>query len=55
MAFADIIGLRPIKIEELQKKLQKQREIEARQLALSKKITKRIQENPIKRNKFQID
>ena len=53
MAF--IINLVPVEIEKLQKKLQKQRDMEARQFAISKKINNGIQEDPIKRSKFQID
>ncbi len=53
MAF--IVNLKPIKIGKLQKKLQKERDRQARNLVVSKKVRKGIQENPIKRNQFSID
>jgi len=54
MAFIGV-DLRPIGIKKLQRKLQKQRDREARELAVSKETEQGIQENPIERNKFQID
>lgn len=53
MAF--IIDIKPVEITKLQKKLQKQRDKEARELAISKLTERGIQENPVKRNQFDID
>ncbi len=53
MAF--IINLKPVEIEKIQQRLQKERDRQARQLAVSKEIKEGIQENPIKRNQFSID
>lgn len=53
MAF--IINVKPIEIERLQRKLQKQRAMEARRMKIKGSLERGIQEDPISRNKFQID
>lgn len=53
MAF--IVDLEPIEIKKLKKRLEKQRNREAKERAISKETEKGIQENPIKRNQFSID
>ena len=50
-----IINLKPVGIEKLQKKLQKERDKQVKAMRIKKDLEKGIQENPIKRNKFQID
>ncbi len=53
MAF--IIDLKTIGIRKLQKKLQKERDKQARKFAISKETERGIQEDPVKRNQFDID
>lgn len=50
-----IVDLKPMRIKKLQKKLQRDRDIASRKLQVSQEISRGIQENPIKRDKFQID
>ena len=49
-----IVDLKPVAIKKLQKKLQKERDIQAREMRIKQSLEKGIQENPIK-SKFQID
>ena len=52
MAF--LVNLKPIEIEKLQRKLQKERDKQRRDMEIRKLLKDGIQENPIK-SKFQID
>ena len=53
MAF--ILNLKPVEIGKIQKRLQKERARQAKQIQIKKALEKGIQENPIKRNQFDID
>lgn len=53
MAF--IINIKSPEIEKLQKKLQKQRDKEAKAMRIKRALEQGIQENPVKRNQFDID
>lgn len=50
-----IVDLKPLRIKELEKKFQKDRDIANKKIRITRKINNQIQQNPIKRDKFQID
>lgn len=50
-----IIDVRPVKTRQLQMKIDRERREQARRIKIPKKVEAGIQENPVPRNKFQID
>ena len=49
-----LVNLKPVEIEKLQRKLQKERDKQARAMKIKKALERGMQENPVK-SKFQID